>query len=573
MAFENGLNAGIILQGTPTTHPVLPQNLSDQLQANQQLGLTNAQTGLVQANTGLVGAQQQGAELQNQINSIQLQQRQASMKIAQEMAQEYGKPAAGSVSPGVGNPQGSSGSVSPGEGLQPSVPAGSMPPVTPGPSQSTTNAELGGSQGSNIPNSSSGTSGTTDSTGHASSANYNNQDFMGDYFNRLATSGAFTPQEIFAMRKDYSNANSGMVKAAADADKSVAEANAAKATNTAASSKAAAAIQEYIGQAGLPIAKALQANNMATVNALVPQFAAHMGDLAVAGASAQLPPGQVLSPQQEQQLRQQAFNQWGNTNDPSVQHRLLAITGASTAGQELAKTNSTLALQGAETGLAGANTSNVRQKTGLEAAGSVADIQADVAAKQNALNKTQTAMQLAQNYLGGHPNATLNDIQVWLGGNPQYAEYKALLAPSNLNSIKESLGSNKLNQNEYQQIAPTQINTAMPAAAVVNLLGFNQKVQAQQLQASQLQAQNIAKVTSGAVPGLDTSGAKSAGQPQSPAVTPVPNPVGVESIKPQNNVNKTGVPTLSEIQDYANRHNVPWQAVVKQLRDKGVNVQ
>jgi len=585
MAFENGLNPGIILQGTPTTHPVLPQTFSDQLQANAQLGQTTAQTGYLQANTGLVGAQTQNAELQNQVNSIQLQQRQAAMKIAQEMATQYkgGQPTS---TGGNGNSQGA---VSPGEGLQTSVPPGSMPVSTPGPSQSTATALLGGGQqGSNAAATAPAPAATPTPTtpadmatttppsnnNHATDANYNNLDYMNDYFNRLSGSGAYTPQEIFAMRKDFSNANSGMVKAAADADKSVAEANAAKEANTSAATKAAKDIQEYIGQAGLPIAKALQAGNTATVNALVPQFASHMGDLAVTGAASQLPPGQVLTPQQEQQIRTTSFNQWGNTNDPAVVQRLKAITAASTAGQELQKTNSTLALQSAETSLAGANTnlsnantSNVKQKTGLEATAQLADTQADIAAKQNMLNKTNTAIQLAQQFSGGKVNATLNDFQNWLGNNPEYAEYKALLAPENLSAIKSSLAGSKLNQSEYQAIAPTQVNAAMPTSAVINLLKLNQAVQSQQLNASQLQAGNIAKVTSGSVPYLNTSGATNAATAPPPSQTSLSNPSGVKTI--------SGPPpaiTQAQVTDYARRNNMSELQVINQLKAKGVNV-
>jgi len=70
--FENGLNPEIPLQGTTTTHPTLQQPLSDQLQANATLGKTTADTNYTNAATGLVGEQTTGANLENQLKQMSL---------------------------------------------------------------------------------------------------------------------------------------------------------------------------------------------------------------------------------------------------------------------------------------------------------------------------------------------------------------------------------------------------------------------------------------------------------------------------------------------------------------------
>lgn len=488
MAFENGLNSTLPIQGLSSTNPA-PMFTASIMDANANSVANTANT---QANTNqIIPAQanllqQQAAKANADTNLVGWQAKNASLDYDQAQAmitagkntvnQVFGPqaqtptPSVASATPGVTTAQDANGNS-----VQQPAPVVTKPPTT-------KPIALQVPQNGVIPPAATPTPDQVEgaisqhNTTPSGVPNILSDDYLEAYKDNMLKAG---------VRLDtVNNTMAAMYKTRAELAKSTAE-------TTASTENARVTAQK---------ADANLANQVLSLNGADPS-AAHNVAMQRWGIDTSTPGGIAL-------LKSMATG--------SEQYKSQTEAGKAVQETATSKAEQTFT-EGARTQQTQQETAANQQKQGLEASGAVADIQQEVAAKQNALNKTNTALDLANKFnVSGKPGATLGDLQNWFGANPQYAEYKAILSQDNLEAIRSSLaGSGRLSQQEFKQLSPTQVNPAMPVQAAIDMLKLNQNLQQQDLNASQTKAQNISKVT--APTGINTSGAVSASKPQAEA--------------------------------------------------------
>lgn len=476
--FENGLEAiGMPASDlSSTTHPTLQQPMTEQLQDNAQLGQTTAQTGLINANTGLVGEQATGANIANQVSRMGLANAQALGQSYQHLAQQgqasgQQTPSTPSIMSGQGQngqPVTSTNDQST-PGQTPVLPSG----VQPGwkvDKNADWYVDENGAPVSHM------TGPAYSPSGRPNLYNEDNINKMYDSAIQLAGQNGGNPATLIAAKQEA-------LKNAQAFDKTNADIQKAQSDAAETQQKLKDLVTAHAGDAAYQILHS--PNPHETIATLMAQQPRLIGSL-LQGAGAQSPDDLV--------------DPTTNQITPKFAQLLTPLAAQS----NLAKTQSEIETQAANRRSLDAGVplkkaeAEGRVFTNInDASKAVADATSDLIAKNQALTKTQEALKLAQEFYGSHPTATLNDLKTYFGMKPEWAEYKALIAPEGLATVKEAVGrDSRLNQTEVRAILPSQINPTTPARAAINLLSLQAKGQQLDYAAAQSSATNVKKAAS-----------------------------------------------------------------------------
>jgi hypothetical protein len=560
MAFENGLNAGIILQGADTTHPIQPQNFSDISQqaaqtnlANASAGQATAATGLTQAQTGLVGSQAQGQNLTNLQTSM-------GLVNAQAMGQAYRKLATGTSGPTTptGSPSGVSAPTP-----QPPVPntAGSAPPAS---DSGTTGGASGApsADGSQAPTSPASDSGTTSGASGAPSSGSSNTaplppgqrvpnpdgmvaDPMTSWW-KDAKTGVAIPHST---GPDYAPDGRVNMYSAANINKVFDDAIQTAATNggnvaslIAAKQTALTNAQEFdekngkIQQQTVDIAngkKDLEVKQNALNKSLNDETASNAYKIVT--STDPITMGTTLMAQQPKFWASLGFTQGSDfaktlpDGTPNPKFALL-LQASKTAPQvtTLLGNTKTVAETGAANAAAGASNASAaqtRQTTALTGAKAVVEAAPEVGAIGTNLDKNVQAIGILKNLQqggqqGGKVFSVLGDLDNLTGNNPQYALLKDYVASGQVQQMLSNLGkSGQLSQSMIDTYSGQLLNKSMPLSTLQTLMEQTGKLLGTQYAAAKEYAGNVATSVG---PTISTGTARAAQTAPVPTATQPP---------------------------------------------------